>query len=271
MSERTIAQTSQDHRRFLALIRRRKVTIAVVRAAILVALILAWELAARWQLINSFITSSPSQIAATIYNMAREGQLWRHSYLTIGETVFGFTAGTLLGTLIAMALWWSSNLSRILEPYIVVLNSVPKVALGPIFIVWLGNGIPAIIVMGLAISLIVTIMMVFSGFSEVDQNKIKLLRTFGANKWQVMTKVVLPASVPTIVAALKVNVGLSLVGTIVGEFLVSQAGLGFLIVYGGQVFKMSLIMASVVILCVASALLYYGVTWLENRLLKWKS
>jgi NitT/TauT family transport system permease protein len=162
-------------------------------------------------------------------------------------------------------------LSRILEPYIVVLNSVPKVALGPIFIVWLGNGIPAIIVMGLAISLIVTIMMVFSGFAEVDQNKIKLLRTFGANKWQVMTKVVLPASLPTIVAALKVNVGLSLVGTIVGEFLVSQAGLGFLIVYGGQVFKMSLIMASVVILCVASALLYYGVTWLENRLLKWKT
>lgn len=262
---------SEDHHRYLASVHRRKVMTAVIRVALLVALIALWEVAARLSWINAFITSYPSQIVRTIYQMAADGSLWKHASWTIGETVFGFTFGTLLGTVVAMALWWSPFLSRVLEPYIVVLNGIPKVALGPIFIVWLGNGIPAIVAMGLAISLIVTIMMVFTGFSEVDQNKIKLLRTFGATKWQIMIKVVLPASLPTVVAALKVNVGLSLVGTIVGEFLVSQAGLGFLIVYGGQVFKMSLIMASVVILCLVSIILYYAVTWLENRTLRWRN
>ncbi|MDI6870996.1 MAG: ABC transporter permease [Bacillota bacterium] len=265
------AEVSEDHRRYLSGLRRRHRLIALARLALAVGLVALWETAARLRWIDPFIISQPSQIAATLLNLARDGSLWRHSAWTVSETVVGFTAGTLIGTLIAVALWWSSNLSRVLEPYIVVLNSVPKVALGPIFIVWLGNGIPAIIAMALAISVIVTILMVFTGFQEVDQDKIKLLRTFGATKTQLLRLVVLPASLPTIIGALKVNVGLSLVGTIVGEFLVSQAGLGFLIVYGGQVFKMSLIMASVGVLCLVSIALYYGVTWLERRFLGWKT
>jgi NitT/TauT family transport system permease protein len=158
-----------------------------------------------------------------------------------------------------------------LDPYLVVLNSIPKVALGPIFIVWMGTGMTAILAMALAISVIVTVLMVFSGFQEVDPDKIKLLRTFGATRGQILRLVVLPASVPTIIAALKVSVGQSLVGVIMGEFLVSQAGLGYLIVYGGQVWKMNLILGSLTVLCLVSIALYYGVSWLERRYLRWKT
>ena len=159
--------------------------------------------------------------------------------------------------------------SRILDPYIVILNSVPKVALGPIFIVWLGTGLKAVVAMAVATSIIVTIMVVHNGFKNIDPNKIKLMRTFGASRLQIFTKVVIPASVPTMISALKVSVGLSLVGTIVGEFLGSKAGLGYLIVYGGQIFNMSLVMAAVIMLSVVSALLYYLVVLLERKIVRY--
>ena len=193
-----------------------------------------------------------------------------HLGYTVGETVAGFVLGTLLGVVAAILLWWSPFLSRVLEPYVVVLNSIPKVALGPIFIIWLGTNVNAIVAMAIAISVIVTVMMVYAGFREVDPNKIKLLRTFGATKLQVLEKVVIPSSIPVIIAALKVNVGLSLVGTIVGEFLVSRAGLGFLIVYGGQVFNMSLVMSSVILLSGVSVILYYLVSRVEEYVVKWR-
>jgi NitT/TauT family transport system permease protein len=155
-----------------------------------------------------------------------------------------------------------------MEPYLVVLNSLPKIALGPIFIVWIGAGPASIIVMALAISLIVTILEVLNGFIAVDKDKIKLVQTFGANRRQILIKVVLPATFPTIVNALKINVGLSWVGVIMGEFLVSKAGLGYLIVYGGQVFQLDLVMTSVLILAVAAALMYQGVALLERVLVK---
>jgi NitT/TauT family transport system permease protein len=201
-------------------------------------------------------------------NLVRRGELWTHLGMTVGETAAGFTIGTMLGILAAVVLWWSDLLSEILDPYIVILNSIPKVALGPIYIVWLGTNVSAIVAMAITISVIVTIVMVYVGFRQVDPDKVKLLRTFGASRIQILQKVILPASVPVMMAALKVNVGLSLVGTIVGEFLVSKAGLGFLIIYGGQIFNMSLVMASVILLSVVSAVLYYGVSALEKAVVK---
>jgi NitT/TauT family transport system permease protein len=241
------------------------------RTFIFVLLIAVWELGARYGWINPFIFSSPSLVVALLWRMIADGSLWLHLGWTVTETAIGFTVGTLLGTLIAVALWWSKALSEMLDPYLVVLNSIPKVALGPIFIVWMGTGMTAILAMALAISVIVTVLMVFSGFQEVDPDKIKLLRTFGATRGQILRLVVLPASVPTIIAALKVSVGQSLVGVIMGEFLVSQAGLGYLIVYGGQVWKMNLILGSLTVLCLVSIALYYGVSWLERRYLRWKT
>ena len=168
--------------------------------------------------------------------------------VSVFETIVGFTAGTLLGILIAIGLWWSDFWAKVLDPYLVVLNSLPKTALAPIVIIWVGAGYSGIIVTAITVSIVITIMNMFFSFVSVDEDKIKLLQTFGATKFQILKKVVLPYSIPTMISTLKVNIGLSWVGVIVGEFLVSKAGIGYLIVYGGQVFKLDLVMMSVFIL-----------------------
>ena len=165
-------------------------------------------------------------------------------------------------------LWWSPFFCKVFEPYLVILNSLPKVALGPIIIVWVGAGMPAIITMALAISLIVTILEMLNGFLKTDKNRIKMAETFNATKWQVFTKIVFPSNISTLISALKVNIGLSLVGVISGEFLVSKAGLGYLIVYGGQVFKFDLVMTSVIILALMAFAMYKSVVLLEKGILK---
>lgn len=172
------------------------------------------------------------------------------------------------GTIIAIILWWSDYLSAIFEPYLVVLNSLPKVALGPIIIIWVGAGTPAIIVMAVAISLIVTILENLNGFSKTDKELIKMAQTFNASKFQILTKIVIPANISTFINSLKVNIGLSLVGVISGEFLVSKAGLGYLIVYGGQVFKLDLVMTSVLILGILAGAMYGAVLILEKIISK---
>lgn len=259
---------SVEHARYLKKLRRERRAIQFTQIFILIMIFSLWEILARASIIDAFITSQPSRVIQTVINLYHEGTLFHHVGITCLETVIGFLLGTLLGVLIAIALWWCKFLSRVSEPYLVVLNSLPKIALGPVFIVWIGAGPVAIIVMTLAISLIVTILEVLNGFMAVDQEKIKLVKIFGGTKFQVLTKVILPASLPSIINALKVNVGLSWVGVIVGEFLVSKAGLGYLIVYGGQVFKLDLVMASVVILGLAAGIMYLGVIWLERFLLR---
>jgi NitT/TauT family transport system permease protein len=208
---------------------------------------------------DSFIFSSPSRIVDTFFRLYSDGSIWTHVWTTLWETVVGFLLGTIFGILIAIILWVSETCSKVLEPYLVVGNALPKIALGPVFIVWLGAGSTSIIAVAVSVSLIVTVLEVYTGFKEADPEKIRLVRSFGATKRQVMEKVILPSSFPVMMNALKVNVGLSWVGVIVGEFLVSRAGLGYLIVYGGQVFQLDLVMTSVVILSILAALMYFGV------------
>jgi NitT/TauT family transport system permease protein len=268
MSDHEVPKPSQDHLEFLQSVRREKMRVRITQLIILIAAFALWEILANFKIVDPFITSQPSRVVKTIVQLYQEGALFGHIAVTCWETIVGFVLGTLLGTIIAIILWWSEFLSKVSEPYLVVLNSLPKIALGPVFIVWIGAGPAAIIVMTLAISLIVTIMEVLNGFLAIDQEKIKLVQTFGGTKLQIMTKVLLPASLPTIINALKINVGLSWVGVIVGEFLVSKSGLGYLIVYGGQVFKLDLVMTSVLILGIAAALMYQGVVILEKWLVK---
>jgi NitT/TauT family transport system permease protein len=259
---------SDEHARYLKKLRREKVMIRLTQLLILLLIFSLWEILARTSIIDPFITSQPSRIIQTIELLYKQGVLFTHIGVTCLETIIGFLVGTILGVLIAIALWWSNFLARVSEPYLVVLNSLPKIALGPVFIVWIGAGPVAIIVMTLAISLIVTILEVLNGFLGIDQEKIKLVKIFGGSKYQVLTKVLLPASFPNIINALKVNVGLSWVRVIVGEFLVSKAGLGYLIVYGGQVFKLDLVMTSVVILGIAATIMYQGVVYFERFILR---
>lgn len=266
MTETTISLQRQA---YLQTQRRKKCSVMGARIGILLALFVGWELAARFGLIDAFILSSPSRMWDTFLNLAGSGELWLHVGTSVLETVTGFVLGTILGTMVAILLWWSDFLSRVLDPYLVVLNALPKTALGPIFIVIMGAGSGAIIAMTLAISLIVTILDVHNGFRDTDKQKIRLMQTLGASRWQILKKLVLPANFTTMINALKVNVGLSWVGAIMGEFLVSKAGLGYLIVYGSQVFKMDLVMTTVLILAAAAALMYQGILWLEKALKKY--
>ncbi|MEA5010659.1 MAG: ABC transporter permease [Angelakisella sp.] len=260
---------SLQRKNYLLKRKHTKTAITMLRIGILVFLFVGWEIAARLSLIDSFIVSSPSRMWSTFINLYRSGDLWLHVGTSVLETVVGFLLGTLMGTVIAVLLWWSEFLSRVLDPYLVVLNALPKTALGPIFIVWIGAGPASIIAMTLAISLIVTILDMHNGFLDTDPEKIRLMRTLGANRQQILIKLVLPANFTTMINALKVNVGLSWVGVIMGEFLVSKAGLGYLIVYGSQVFKMDLVMTTVLILATAAALMYQCILWLEKAMKKY--
>lgn len=226
-----------------------------------------WELLANANIIDSFITSQPSRIFKTLIGLS-SNDLVKHMQVTIYETIVGFGLGTILGVAIAIILWWSKFLAKVSEPFLVVLNSLPKVALGPIIIIWVGSGTPAIIVMAISISLIVTILEMLNGYLKTDKEIIKMARTFNCSKLQLLTKIIIPANIGTFINSLKVNIGLSLVGVISGEFLVSKAGLGYLIVYGGQVFKLDLVMTSVIILGIVAGVMYGAVLLLEKFIRK---
>jgi NitT/TauT family transport system permease protein len=259
---------SEQHALFLKKERIYSFSVWVTQLIILVLFLLLWEIASAEKWIDPLLFSSPSRIWKTFIDMAISGQLYIHTYTTVWETVVGFLAGTLLGTLIAVIIWWSKFLSRVLDPYLVILNGLPKVALGPLFIVAFGGGYMAIISMAVAISIVVTTIVVYTSFRVVDPNYLKLVQTFGANKLQIFQKIILPASFPTIISTLKVNVGLAWVGIIVGEFLVSKFGLGYLIIYGFQVFNLTLVFVSLFIIGFCATIMYYLVNYLERLLLK---
>ncbi|WP_308530540.1 ABC transporter permease [uncultured Paenibacillus sp.] len=239
-----------------------------VQALILVLFIGCWELAGRLRWIDVLIFSYPSKVGRQIVKDAVSGELWPHLAMTVGETAVGFLLGTLIGTLLAVLIWWSPFLSRVLDPYMVVFNSMPKVALGPIFIVLFGAGFTAIVVTTLSITVIVTTLVVFNSFNEVDANLVKVIRTFGGSRRDVFVKAILPASFPTIVSTLKVNVGMAWVGVIVGEFLVAKIGLGYLIVYGFQVFNFTLVLSSLVIIAIVATAMYQLVVYIERKLVR---
>lgn len=261
---------SKEHSLFIKKTKRENLFVWIMRFAILALLIGLWELLATCGVIDAFISSSPSRIFSTIQSLFIESDLFYHIGITLYETLLGFFIAVGLGYAFALLLWWSDVARRILEPYIVVINSLPKIALGPIIIVWFGSGSKAIIFMAVLIGIIVAIITMLNGFLATDKNKILLLRAMGANKFQILTKLVIPGSFPTFISMLKISVGMAWIGSIMGEYLVSRAGLGYLIVYGGQVFKLDLVMASTVILCVLAALMYASVALLETLILKRK-
>ncbi len=261
------AELSAERRAYLRQVRRQKQEITLWRAGVLVGLLLLWEIAARLGWIDSFIMSSPSRILDTLFSLA-DNQILMHFSVTLNETLTGFVIGAFGGLLLAILLWQSELVSKILEPYLVVLNSLPKIALGPVIIIWVGAGTEAIIVMAVAISMIVTVLEMLEGFRSTDPELIRMAETFGASRQQIFRKIVFPANIPVLFNSLKINIGLSLVGVIAGEFLVSKAGLGYLIVYGGQVFQLDLVMTGVIILALMAVGMYRCITLVENRVLR---
>lgn len=249
-------------------LRIEKTKVALVQLAILIGFFLYWEIAATKRWINPLIFSYPSRIWDLFLTKIADGSLWPHVSVTLMETIVGFLLGTIIGTLFATIIWWSPFLDKVLEPYLVVLNSMPKVALGPVIIVSLGPGFFSIMAMALAITVIITTIVVYTNFKEVNANYIKVIQSFGGKKKDTYTKVILPSSFPTILSTLKVNVGLAWVGVIVGEFLVARQGLGYLIIYGFQVFNFTLVMLSLLIIACIATLMYQAVYRLEKWVMK---
>ena len=237
----------------------------------MIAMLALWEVLPRAQIVNPMLTSYPSALWPTFLSMLngtpRQASILVHTWSTIQAVVCGFVLSMLIGTLIAAALWWWDGLRRGLDPYLVIANTMPKTAFVPILYIWFGPSL-SIYAMSLSIYLFVTILTLYSGFQGIDTNKIKLVRSFGATKWQLLTKVVLPGSVPTMFATLKVNVGLSLVGVVVGEFQSASFGLGYLIQYGSQFFATNIVMTAIVILAGLSALMYFAIAKFETLVIR---
>lgn len=258
----------REHELYLKKIKRDKIKITIYRITILIVFIALWEVLADFKIIDPFLTSSPSRIVKSFVSFLEQGTIWNHILITCYETIIGFVLGTVLGTIIAVILWCFPTVSKILDPYLVVLNALPKIALAPIVIFWAGNGMSAIIVITLLISIVTTIISVLTGFNEVDKGKMLLMNTFQASKWQKLRYLIFPASIPIFISALKINVGLSWVGVIMGEFLVARSGLGFLIIYGGQIAQLDMVMMSIVILSIIAFVMYKIVAMFEVRVVK---
>ena len=259
---------SKEHKEYIKRIKINKILIFLVQITIITGLTIIWQFLADKQIINTFITSSPKEVIKTLINLYNQNNIFNHIYITIYETFISFILGTIIGTLIAIILWWNKFIAKVMDPYLTILNSLPKVALGPIIIIWAGASINSIIIMALLISVIVTTITVYNGFSNTDINKINLLKSFKANKFQILKMVILPSNYPTIISSLKINVSMSLIGVIMGEFLVSKEGIGYLIMYGSQVFNLNLVITGIIILAVVSYIMYMIVSYIEKILIR---
>ncbi len=259
---------SKEHKEYIKKIKINKILIFLVQITIIIGLTIIWQFLADKQIINTFITSSPKEVIKTLINLYNQNNIFNHIYITIYETFISFIIGTIIGTLIAIILWWNKFIAKVMDPYLTILNSLPKVALGPIIIIWAGASINSIIIMALLISVIVTTITVYNGFSNTDINKINLLKSFKANKFQILKMVILPSNYPTIISSLKINVSMSLIGVIMGEFLVSKEGIGYLIMYGSQVFNLNLVITGIIILAFVSYIMYMIVSYIEKILIR---
>jgi NitT/TauT family transport system permease protein len=255
---------SSEHIAYLKGLKTKKIIVTLSRILILVLILGIWELCARFKIVDPYITSSPSRVVQTICDLYKKGTLFYHIGITLAETLIGFFIAVILGYFIAILLWWSEGVRKVLEPYIVVLNALPKIALGPMIIIWFGTGYPAIIFMTVLVSIIVCIMNMLSGFVSVDKTKLTLMTTLGASKFTTLKKLIIPSSLPALMNTLKVAVGLAWIGSIMGEYIVSKAGLGYLIVYGGQVLKLDLVMSATFILCILAGGMYGIIALIEK-------
>ena len=259
---------SREHKLYLRKKKIRKILVIFTQILLAVLLISIWELLATYKVINTFITSSPSRVLSTIISLYNDNNLFNNIWTTIYETLISFGLGTAIGTLLAMVFWYFNFIYKVLDPYLTILNSLPKIALGPIIIIFFGANINSIIIMALLISVIVTVITVYNGFISTDKNKIDLLKSFSANKMQIFRYAILPSSYPTIISSLKINISMTLIGVIMGEFLVSKEGIGYLINYGSQVFNLNLVISGIIILMIVSYLMYMIVSYIEKILVK---
>ena len=260
---------SKEHIEYLKKQKKEKRLICFFRLLIIISFLIIWELLSRFEIINTFLSSSPTEVLETTIQLIKDNTLFMHIGVTLYEVIISFLIATILGFIIATILWSNKRIAKVIDPYLTILNSLPKVALGPLIIIWVGASINSIIFMALLISLFVTIITIYQGFSSTNQSYVTLLKSLGANKKQIFLKAILPSNIPTLISALKINISMNLIGVIMGELLVSKSGLGYLIMYGSQVFNIDLVITGVVILGIISYFMYFIIDRVE--ILKKKS
>ena len=251
---------------FLKQKRKMAIRVLIIQIILLIAFLILWEIASRLEWIDSFLFSKPTSVFKLLVNYIKSNEIYRHIGISVLETLLGLCIGTFVGILIAIVLWWNKILAKIMDPFLVVGNALPKTALAPILIIWAGTGIKGITTVAISISLILTIISAYNYFMQVEEEKIKMLQSFQASKWQILTKLIIPANMANIINIIKINIGMSWVGVIVGEFIVSRYGIGYLIMYGSQVFNMDLVMMGVFVLAIISFLMYEVVNIIEKRI-----
>ena len=261
---------SNSRKKYLKKIHRENTFVVIFRVLLIVIFLIGWELLAKKGIINTFTFSSPYLVINTIGELLNDGDLFLHIGVTLYETMISFFLASIIGIVLATLLWSNTLISRIFDPYLTVLNSLPKVALGPLIIIWVGASINSIIFMSLLISTFISIINIYNGFINTDNSFLVLMKSLGATKWQIFTKVVFPSNYLNIISALKVNISMNLIGVIMGELLVSKEGVGYLIMYGSQVFNINLVIAGVFILGIISYFMYFIINKLEKFILKYK-
>lgn len=258
---------SKEQLLYLKKRKRNKILILLSQISLLILFIISWEYASNHEIINSFIFSSPSKIIKTLISLYKANNLFPHIYITSLEVIISFSLSTILGFLIALFFYIFPSIKKLLDPFISMINSLPKVALGPLIIIWLGANISSIIFMALLINLIVTFTTILNGFLNTDKNRIKLFKVLGASKKDIITKLIIPSSKIEIISSLRLNLSLSLIGVIMGEFLSCKKGIGYLILYGTQVFNLSLVMCGIFLLLLLSFIFYELINIIEKKLI----
>ena len=259
---------SYEHKEYLRLLKKKKFNIHLLRIIILLLFLTSWELAAHYKIIDDFIFCSPSILVGCAIDMISQGSLLKHLTSTVTVTIISFFFVTLFSNTAALLLWLNSGLSKVLEPYLIVLNSLPKSALAPLLIVWLGNNRTTVVVAGISVAIFGSVLTLYTSFMSVDEEKVKLIYTLGGDKKCVLFKLLIPGSMPAIINNMKVNIGLCLIGIVIGEMISSKAGLGYLIIYGTQVFKLDYVLLSIIILSMIAMLFYFIMNIAEKRIIK---
>lgn len=255
---------SNNYNNYLKILKINKLKIYLYQISIFILFIIIWQLLTDFNIVDSFIISSPKRIIKTIISLYKTNNLFIHIYTTLIETIISFIISMIISILLATILWYFPKLSKIIDPYLTILNSLPKVALGPIILIWFGTNIKSIIIMAILISSIVLTINIYNGFNNIDNNKIKLIKSITNSKYKLYKYLILPANIKTIISNLKICISMSLIGIIMGEFLVSKKGIGYLIMYGSQVFNLDLVMAGIIILCIGASILYYVIYYIEK-------
>ena len=259
---------SNEHKEYLKKIKKNKIIVLFFQLFIIIFFLSIWEYASNNGLINTFLASSPSKVYKTLLSLIKANNLLKHIYATTYEVLISFILASIMGFIIASLFWFNKTIAKVFDPYLTILNSLPKVALGPLIIIWIGANTNSIIFMALMISLFITIINIYSGFTDVDNYYITLLRTLNATKLQIFTKLIVPSNKKNIINCLKVNISMSLIGVVMGELLVSKEGLGYLIMYGSQVFNINLVITGVVLLAFLSYLMYFIISYIEKKTVK---